>query len=72
MTFWWIQALRSQPLIKFPDYPYAHLYATVVQMESNERFTVLPPQYMQIGVLAFRQISFVSLADNGKDVPKWR
>ena len=25
---------------------------------------------MQIGILAFRQISFVSLADTGKDVPK--
>jgi hypothetical protein len=33
-------------------------------------FTVLPPQDMQIGILAFRQISFVSLADTGKDVPK--
>jgi hypothetical protein len=33
-------------------------------------FTVLPPQDMQIGVLAFRQISFVPLADTGKDVPK--
>jgi hypothetical protein len=25
---------------------------------------------MQIGILAFRQISFVTLADTGKDVPK--
>jgi Aspartyl protease len=33
-------------------------------------FTVLPPQDMQIGILAFRQISFVALADAGKDVPK--
>jgi len=33
-------------------------------------FTVLPPQDMQIGILAFRQISFVSLADTGKDLPK--
>ena len=39
--------------------------------EGAERiFAVLPPQDMQIGVLAFRQISFVSLADTGKDVPK--
>jgi hypothetical protein len=33
-------------------------------------FTVLPPQDMQIGILAFRQISFVTLAGIGKDVPK--
>jgi hypothetical protein len=33
-------------------------------------FTVLPPQDMQIGILAFRQISFVTLADTGKHVPK--
>jgi hypothetical protein len=33
-------------------------------------FTVLPPQDMQIGILAFRQISFVTLADTGKDVRK--
>jgi hypothetical protein len=33
-------------------------------------FIVSPPQDMQIDVLAFRQISFVSLADTGKDVPK--
>lgn len=33
-------------------------------------FTVLPPQDMQIGILAFRQISFVTLAGTGKDVPK--
>jgi Aspartyl protease len=33
-------------------------------------FIILPPQDMQIGVLAFRQISFVTLADTGKDVPK--
>jgi Aspartyl protease len=33
-------------------------------------FTVLPPQDMQIGMLAFRQISFVTLADTGKDLPK--
>ena len=33
-------------------------------------FTVLPPQDMQIGILAFRQISFVTLAGTGNDVPK--
>jgi hypothetical protein len=33
-------------------------------------FTVLPPQDMQIGILAFRQISFVTLAGTGKDLPK--
>ena len=33
-------------------------------------FTVLPPQDMQIGILAFRQISFVTLAGTGRDVPK--
>ena len=33
-------------------------------------FTVLPPQDMQIGMLTFRQISFVTLADTGKDLPK--
>jgi hypothetical protein len=33
-------------------------------------FTVLPPQDMQIGMLAFRRISFVTLADTGKDLPK--
>ena len=35
-----------------------------------ETFTILPPQDMQIGILSFRQISFVTLADTGKDVPK--
>ena len=35
-------------------------------------FTILPPQDMQIGILAFRQISFVSLADTGKDLLKWK
>jgi hypothetical protein len=33
-------------------------------------FTVLPPQDMQIGIIAFRQISFVTLAGTGEDVPK--
>jgi hypothetical protein len=33
-------------------------------------FTVLPPQDMQIGILAFRQISFVTLAGTGRDAPK--
>ena len=33
-------------------------------------FTVLPLQDMQIGILAFRQISFVTLADTGKDLTK--
>jgi hypothetical protein len=36
----------------------------------EQTFTVLPPQDMQIGILAFRQISFVTLAGTGKDVPK--
>jgi hypothetical protein len=36
----------------------------------EQAFTVLPPQDMQIGILAFRQISFVTLAGTEKDVPK--
>jgi hypothetical protein len=33
-------------------------------------FAVLPPQDMEIGTLAFHQISFVSLVGTKKDVPK--
>jgi hypothetical protein len=36
----------------------------------EQTFTVLPPQDVQIGILAFRQISFVTLAGTGKDAPK--
>jgi hypothetical protein len=39
--------------------------------DGTERvFTVLPPQDMRIGTLAFHQISFVTLAASRKDVPR--
>jgi hypothetical protein len=33
-------------------------------------FTVLPPQDMEIGILAFRQISFATITGTGRDIPK--